>query len=116
MARDLKGSSERVVAGAPTGYAAVGHVVQDVGRGDAAEVDEVKGETPACRRTVSRALDRPVQCATDESTLPDSEVFKGAELPQEIPVGQGDTVFICSVPDDRHSKYPDRSQIKDDPF
>ena len=94
MARDLKGSSERVVAGAPTGHAAVGHVVQDVGRGDAAEVDEVKGETPACRRTASRALDRPVQCATDESTLTDSEVFKGAELPQEIPVGLGDTVFL----------------------
>ena len=95
VAGGLEGSSERVVAGALTGHAAVGRVAHDVGPGGAAEVEEVKGEASACSRTASRALDRPLHGERQETTLPNSDVLKGAEPPQEILVVLGYTVALA---------------------
>ena len=95
MTRGLEGSPDRVVARSSTGHAAVGHVGQDVGLGGAAEVDEVKGETSARCRTAGRALDRSLHGEGQETILPDSDVFNGAEPPQEIPVLLGYTVALA---------------------
>ena len=108
MARDLKGSSERVVARAQTGHAAVGHVVHDVGLGGTAEVQDVKGEASACSRTASRALDRPLHGERQETTLPNSDVLKGAEPPQEILVVLGYTVALAK----KERKYRNIYRLK----
>ena len=84
MTRGLKGSADRVVAGAPIVQAAVGDIAHGLDLRRAAELDDVESESSAYCRAANGALGRSVHGAEQKAAISDSEVVERAEPPQEI--------------------------------